>query len=84
MHVSSLTMSNFDAYRHKLKKFQLWRHSLLIVRGRWKTIFVMGVLEVPWHFKRSVPKNILHMVMKDDENETWMISMIMCRVDGFH
>jgi hypothetical protein len=55
-HVSSLTMSNFDAYRHKLKKFQRWPHSLLIVRGRWKTIFVMGILEVPWNFKRSVPQ----------------------------
>jgi hypothetical protein len=28
-HVSSLTMSNFDAYRHRLKKFQCWPHSLL-------------------------------------------------------
>ena len=44
--VSSLTMSNFDAYMHKLKKFQRWPHSLLIVRGRWKT-FVMGILDVP-------------------------------------
>ena len=55
-HVSSLTMSNFDAYRHKMKKFQCGLHSLIIVRGRWKTIFVMGVLEVPWHFKISVPQ----------------------------
>jgi hypothetical protein len=82
--VSSLTMPNFDAYRHKLKKFQHWPHSLLIVRGRWKTIFVMGVLEVPWNFKRSVPTKILRMEMMDDENETWTISMIMCRVDGCH
>jgi hypothetical protein len=42
----------------------------------------MGVLEVPWNFKRSVLTTILHMEMMDDENETWTISMIMCRVDG--
>jgi len=84
MHVSSLTMSNFNAYMHKMKKFQRCPHSLLIVRGRWKTIFVMGVLEVPWHFKRSVMKNILHMEMTDDENKTWTILVIMCRVDGCH
>ena len=67
-----------------MKKFQRWPHSLLIVRGWWKTIFVMGVLEVPWHFNRSVPTKILHMEMMDDDNETWMISMIMCRIDGCH
>jgi len=80
MHLSSLTMSNFDAYRHKMKKFQSWPHSMLIVRGQWK-IFVMGLLEVPWNFKRSVLKKIIHMEMMNDNNEMWMISMIMCRVD---
>ena len=45
-HLSSLTMSNFDAYGHRLKTFQCWPHSLLIVRGRWNK-FVMGVFEFP-------------------------------------
>ena len=40
----SLTMSNFDAYRHRLKTFKRWPHSLLTVRGRWKKC-VMGVFE---------------------------------------
>ena len=58
-HVSSLTMSNFDAYRHILKKFQHWPHSLLTMQGRCMK-FVVVELEVPWHFKR-VPSNILRM-----------------------
>jgi hypothetical protein len=46
-HVSSLTMSNFDAYNHILKKFQRWPHSrVLIMRGRCMT-FVVVELEVP-------------------------------------
>jgi hypothetical protein len=45
--VSSLPMSNFDAYMHNLKKFQRWPHSLLTMRGRCKMTYVMGVLEVP-------------------------------------
>ena len=46
-HVSSLTMSNFDAYRHILKKFQHWPHSLVLtMRGRCMT-FVVVELEVP-------------------------------------
>ena len=57
-HVSSLTMLNFDAYMHSLKKLQRWPHSLLTMRGRCKMTFVMGLLDVPWHFKR-VPKKIL-------------------------
>ena len=72
-HVSSLTMSNFDTYMHSLKRFQHWTHSLLIVRGSWK-IFVMGVLEVPWHFKR-VPTNILQMEMTNDDNDTSMMNI---------
>ena len=42
-HVSSLIISNFDAYMHKMKKFQRCPHSLLIVWVRWKK-FVMVVL----------------------------------------
>jgi predicted membrane protein len=41
-HVSNLTMSNFNAYRHRLKKFQRWPHSLLTMWGQCMT-FVMGV-----------------------------------------
>jgi hypothetical protein len=49
--LSSLTMSNFDAYGHRLKTFQRWPHSLLTVWGRWKK-FVMGVFEVPCQISR--------------------------------
>ena len=35
-------------------------------------------------FQEISSTNILHMEMKYNENETWMISMIMCRVDGCH
>ena len=50
-HVSYLTMSNFNAYRHKLKEFQHWPHSLLNMRLWWIMVLVMGLLEdVPWHF----------------------------------
>jgi predicted membrane protein len=45
MHVSNLIMSNFDAYMHRLKKFQCWPHSLLNMWG-WCMTFFMGVLEV--------------------------------------
>ena len=58
-HVSSLTMSNFDAYMYILKKFQCWPHSLLTMWG-WCMTFVVVELEVPWHFKR-VPTQILQM-----------------------
>ena len=59
-HVSSLTMSNFDAYRHILKKFQCFPHSLVLtMQGRCMT-FVVVELEVPWNFKR-VPTKILRM-----------------------
>jgi len=50
--LSSLTMSNFDAYKHRLKKFQRWPHSLLTVRGWWNK-FVMGVFEVPCQISRE-------------------------------
>ena len=66
-HVSSLTMSNFDAYNYILDKFQRWPHSLLTMRGRCMT-FLVGELEVTWHFKR-VPTNILQMAMTNDDNE---------------
>ena len=55
-HLSILNMSNFDAYMYSLKKFQRWPHSLLTVWGRCKMTFVMGVLEVPWNFKRVLTK----------------------------
>ena len=42
-HVSYLTMSNFDAYRNKLKQFQRWLLSLLNVRRRWIMALVMGL-----------------------------------------
>ena len=44
-HVSYLTKSNFDAYRHKLKEFPCWTLSLLNVRRRWIVALVMGLLE---------------------------------------
>ena len=72
-HVSSLTMSNFEAYTHKLKKFQHWPHSLLTMWGRWMK-FVMGVLEVPWHFKR-VSTKILQMEMTNDDNDMSMMNV---------
>ena len=45
MYVSNLTMSNFDAYRHILKKFQHWPHSLFTMRGRCMK-FVVGELNL--------------------------------------
>ena len=84
-HVSYLAMSNFDTYRHKLKGFQHWFHSLLNVWRWWIMVLVMGLLEdVPWHFKRVSTKMPL-MGMANDDNETawwtlmqtWMISNIM-------
>ena len=84
-HVSNLTMSNFDAYRHKLKEFQRWPHSLLNVRCRCIMALVMVLLEdIPWHLKR-VSTKILLMGMVNDYNEIawwtlmkmWTISNIM-------
>ena len=72
-HVSSLTTSNFDTYRHSLKKFQRWLHSLLTMRGRCMT-FLVGELEVQWHLKR-VPTNILQMETMNDDNETSIINV---------
>jgi hypothetical protein len=46
--VSSLTMSNFYAYRHILNKFQRWPHSLLTMRGQCMT-FVVGELKLLRH-----------------------------------
>ena len=50
-HLSSLTMSSFNAYMSILKKFQCWPHSLLTLLGWWKK-FVMGVFEVPCQISR--------------------------------
>ena len=80
-HVSYLTMSNFNAYMHKLKEFQCWAHSLFNMRCWWIMVLVMGLLEdVPWHFER-VLTNISLMGIGNDDNEitwwtlmkTWMI-----------
>ena len=71
--LSSLTISNFDTYNHILNKFQRWPHSLLTMRGRCMT-FVVGELEVPWHFKR-VPTNILQMETLIDDNETSIMNV---------
>ena len=46
-HVSSLTMPNFDAYRHILKKFQRWPHSLVLTMWVWCITFVVVELKVP-------------------------------------
>ena len=43
-HVSYLTMSNFDAYRHKLKEFECWPHSPLNVQHQWIMALVVGFL----------------------------------------
>ena len=43
-HVSYLTMSNFDTYRHKLKEFEHWPHSPLSMQGWWIMALVVGFL----------------------------------------
>jgi hypothetical protein len=43
-----------------------------------------GCIGSSMEFQEICSTKILHMEMMDDENETWMISMIMCRVDGCH
>ena len=77
-HVSYLTVSNFDAYRHKSKEFQRWPLSLLNVQRQWIMDLVMGLFEdVPWHFKRVLTK-ILLMGMANDYNKiTWWTFMKM-------
>ena len=42
--------------------------------------FVIGVFDVPCHFKR-VPKNILQMEMKNDDNETSIILNVDANMD---
>ena len=76
--LSYLTMSNFDAYKLKLKEFQHCPHSLLNIRRWWIMVLVMGLLEdIPWHFKR-VSTKILLMGMVNDQNETgWWALMKM-------
>ena len=84
-HVSYLTISNFDAYRHNLKEFECCPNSLLNMQRQWIMELVMGLLEhIPWHFNRVPTKNPL-MGMTNDDNEstwwtltqTWMISNIL-------
>ena len=43
-HVSYVTMSNFNAYRHTLKEFQHWPHSPLNVQRRWIMALAEGFL----------------------------------------
>ena len=43
-HASYVTMSNFDAYRHKLKEFQHWPHSPLNVQCPWIMALEVGFL----------------------------------------
>ena len=82
-HVSYLTISNFDAYRPKLKEFERWPHSPLNVQHWWIMALEVGFLN-GWHFKR-VSTNIPLMGMENDDNETtwwtlmkiWMISNII-------
>jgi hypothetical protein len=33
MHASTITMPNFSAYKHKLKKYQRWPHSQVTLHG---------------------------------------------------
>ena len=73
-YVSNLTMSNFNAYMHSLKKFQHWPHSLLTMWGRCMTFLVVE-LEVPWHFKR-VPTNFLQMETPTFDNETLIMNVV--------
>ena len=79
-HVSSLTMSNFDAYRHILKKFQRWPHSLVLTMWGWCMKFVLVELEVPWHFKR-VPTKILHMETTTFEKYETPIMNVVANMD---
>ena len=84
-HVSYLTMSNFDAYRHKFNEFQRWPLSLINVQRWWIMALVRGLLEdIPWHFKRVLTKIPLMGMMNDDHEttrwtlmQTWKISKIM-------
>jgi hypothetical protein len=73
-HVSYLTMSNFDAYRHKLKGFQHWTHSLLNVRCRWIMAMVMGLLigRCSMTFKESFDNDSI-----DGNDEWWQWDCMM-------
>ena len=78
-HVSYLTMSNFDAYMHKLMEFEHWPHSPISMHGRWIMALVVGFLN-GWHsmiFQESFDKDSIdgngkwwqwHYIMKVDEN----------------
>ena len=76
-HVSYLTMSNFDAYRHKLKEFERWPHSPLSMQGRWIMALVVGFLN-GWHsmtFQESFDQYSV------DGNGEWWQQDCMMNVD---
>ena len=82
-HVSYLTMSNFDAYTHKLKEFQRWPLSLLNVQCRWIMASVMSLLEdVPWHFKRGSTKLSLIGMASDYNEIAWWTLMKMWTISN--
>ena len=78
-HVFYLTMSNFDAYKHKLKEFQRWLLSLLKVWCQWIMALVMGLWleDIPWHFNRVLTKILLIWMANDDNETTWWTLMKM-------
>ena len=74
-HVSFLTMSNFDAYMHKLMEFERCPHSPLSMQAQWIMALVVGFLN-GWHFKR-VSTKIPLMRMENDDNDTTWWTLIM-------
>jgi hypothetical protein len=54
--LSSLTMSNFDAYENRLKTFKHWPHSLPTVWGQWNK-FLMAYLKFHVKFQDSSDNN---------------------------
>ena len=82
-HVSSLTTSNFDAYRHILKKFQRWPHSLVLTMWDWCMTFVVVELEVPWHFKR-VPQRLYEWKQRHLKNMRHPIINVVANMDDLN
>ena len=65
MHVSYLTMSNFDTYMHKFKEFQRWPLSLLNIWRRWIMECDGLVGRCSMTFQESFDKDSI------DENGKW-------------
>ena len=83
-HVSYLTMPNFDAYRHKLKGFQHWPHSLLNMWYRWIMELVMGLL-IGRHsmtFQRGLTTIPLMGMANDDTKIAWWTLMKMWTISN--